>query len=268
MRSKNIIFISLSLLLTLASCRTSGDIKREKEITDIRQEISKVQTANADTGQNLDNVTDEIQKLKGEIEKVEHNRAQDKEDYSKVNEDLKQKIKDLETKIDKNYKELGERIDLMKKDFQDAVKKLEEVANAETKQAAATAASSDLKKKDLEDRYRKARKFHIAKNFTEAEKYYTSITGSKSKWYDERARFFLGTLMFDKGEYEKAVIKLQEFVDAYPNSQYVPVAMSIQAQCLLKIKKPKDAKVFLQDIISRFPKSKEAKEAKEKLKKL
>jgi TolA-binding protein len=258
----NRLLLILPLMLLFASCRTSADIQREKDMGELRQELSRVQSNNADTGQNLDSVKEDIQKLKGDLEKLQHGSNADRENYLKKISDLEAK---LDAKFDKITKDLADNIESMKKDFQDAVKKIDDVAMTGKKESKKEAVQDKM---NLDARYKKARKLHKSKNYTEAESLYATVAGSKSKWYDERAKFYLGSILFDQDKYKEAVIKIQEFLDAYPDSGFAPAGLFIQAQCFIKLKKTKDAKVFFQDLISKFPKSKEAGQAKEKLKKL
>lgn len=119
---------------------------------------------------------------------------------------------------------------------------------------------------DIDDRYKNARAEHENKNYIEAEKYYKSMIGSKSSWYDERARFFLGKMYSDSGEYKKSIVTLQDFIDTYPKSKNIANALYAQAESFEKMKQKKEAEVFYKDLIQRFPNTKEAKQAKDRLK--
>ena len=92
--------------------------------------------------------------------------------------------------------------------------------------------------------------------------------GSKSVWYDEKAMFFLGKMYADSGQYKKAIISFQEFIDKYPKSKNVANAIYAQAESFLALNQKKDAEVFFKDIVQRFPRTKEASLARKRLKAL
>ena len=120
----------------------------------------------------------------------------------------------------------------------------------------------------LDKRYKAAKKLEQEKNYQEAEKYYVSMVGIPSKWYDERARFFLGSMYYDMDKRQEAIVALQDFIDKYPSSKNVPKAILIQADSFVALNQKSNAQVFYKDLITRFPKTKEAEKAKTSLKKL
>ncbi len=121
---------------------------------------------------------------------------------------------------------------------------------------------------DIDEQYKLARKHHDQNDYAEAEKYYKAIVGSKSVWYDEKAMFFLGKMYADSGQYKKAIISFQEFIDKYPKSKNVANAIYAQAESFLALNQKKDAEVFFKDIVQRFPRTKEASLARKRLKAL
>ena len=125
-----------------------------------------------------------------------------------------------------------------------------------------------VKNIDIDEQYKLARKNHDQNNYAEAEKYYTAIVGSESAWYDEKARFFLGKMYADSGQYKKAIIAFQDFADKYPKSKNIANAVYAQAESLLALGQKKDAEVFFKDVIQRFPHAKEATLSRKRLKAL
>lgn len=219
------------LLPMLSACVTMGDTKQEENL---KTAVEDLRLSSANTLQAIEDIKTENEKLKGEIEKLNFLIKQSEEASSVRFLAIESKLSSASAPVAKA----------------ETVKEPEDVLSA-----------------DVDKRYKSAREFHEAKNFEEAEKYYNSIIGSPSKWYEERALYYTGVLNYDKKDYEKAVLSLQEFVDKYPKSKNIPSALYFQGESLSMLGKSEEAKLFFDDLISRFPKSKEAKDAKKRLSK-
>lgn len=229
----------LSLLACLMfcspSCVTMGETRSASD--EIRTSIDELRLSSTNNAQAIEELRAENDKLKGEIEKLNFT------------------IKQLETSLDERLKtQVNKEV-------------VKPTLEQETKTAVATVAEADIASIDIDKRYKTARKFHDEKNYVEAEKYYASMKDSPSKWYEERAMYYMGIMYNDNKEYGKSVVALQEFIDKYPNSKNVPSAIYVQGESLLALDRADEAKLFFEDLITRFPKSNEAKEAKKRLKK-
>jgi TolA-binding protein len=192
--------------------------------------INDLQVASANNAQSIEELKADVAKLHGDIEKLEH--------LIQQNEAAKTEA------LNKNNIAEAEQA-------QDAKLEQEAVQNV-----------------DIDEQYKLARKNHDQKNYSEAEKYYTAIVGGKSAWYDEKARFFLGQMYADSGQYKKAIIAFQEFADKYPKSKNIANAVYAQAESFLALNQKKEAEVFFKDVIQRFPRTKEASLARKRLKAL
>lgn len=76
----------------------------------------------------------------------------------------------------------------------------------------------------------------------------------------------LAEAAFNKGDFREAARRFQAVLDENAKSQWASWALLRQGECFDEMKQPDNAKLFYQDVISEYPKSKAAKEAKEKLK--
>ena len=94
------------------------------------------------------------------------------------------------------------------------------------------------------------------------------MIGIPSKWYDEKARFLLGSMYYDMNKKQEAIVTLQDFIDKYPGSKSVPKAMLIQAESFVALNQKSNAEIFYKDLITKFPNTKEAEKARTSLKKL
>ena len=73
---------------------------------------------------------------------------------------------------------------------------------------------------------------------------------------------------YQEGRYADAILEFQRFIDTYPQDKRAPTSYLKQGLSLIKIGRKDEAKFFLETLIDKFPKSEEAKTAREKLKEL
>jgi tol-pal system protein YbgF len=78
------------------------------------------------------------------------------------------------------------------------------------------------------------------------------------------AHYRLGQALFADKEYQRAVLSFQEVLDKYKDSPWAPWAMLRQGESFAAMGKKDNAQLFFDEVIRLYPKSKAAKEAKEK----
>jgi len=76
----------------------------------------------------------------------------------------------------------------------------------------------------------------------------------------------LAEASFNQKEFKEAAQRFQAVIDENPKSQWAAWALLRQGECFEEMDQPENAKIFYQDVINGYPKSKAAREAKEKLK--
>jgi len=229
----------LFLVLTAASfagCVTMGSTKQEENV---KVSIDELRLSSANNSQAIEELKAENEVLKGEIEKI--------------NFLVKQKDQALDVRLLAIEAKISSTTPPSNETSQQVVAPPPSVATAT--------------EVDIDKRYKMARKYHEEKKFDDAEAYYRSTIGTPSKWYEERALYFIGVMDYDKKDYEKAVIALQEFADNYPKSKNMSSAIYYQGESLKALGKNDEAKLFFEELMSKFPKSKEAREVKKRLKK-
>ncbi|MBN1114788.1 MAG: tetratricopeptide repeat protein [Oligoflexia bacterium] len=248
--NRNFFILSGLLLFFVSGACATRQIKMEQAV--LKQYVDALQESNADSSQSLTEIREEQQHIKGELERIQHLSGKDRES-------LEERI----SKLEASNEELSGNLEQIKKDFSESLLKIEKLISSQS--ASKSAGNESGQKLSIDARYKNARNSHIKKDYDKAESFYLTIVGSRSKWYDERARFYLGTMYYDMANYKQSVITLQEMVEKYPNSQFVPTAVLVQGKAFLMLNQKKEAEVFFRDLISRFPGSKEAKEAEKRL---
>jgi tol-pal system protein YbgF len=83
-----------------------------------------------------------------------------------------------------------------------------------------------------------------------------------------QAQIFLGQSYAVEGKPQAAAAEFQKVLDSYKNSAEVPEAMWLLAQSFVELKFCGDARVLLQDLEKRYPRSSRVKDVKVKLREL
>lgn len=71
---------------------------------------------------------------------------------------------------------------------------------------------------------------------------------------------------YSDGQYEDAILEYQKLIDTYPKDKRVPEAYLKQGLSLINLGRKQEAKYFLNTLIDKYPNSREAQTAREKLK--
>jgi tol-pal system protein YbgF len=81
----------------------------------------------------------------------------------------------------------------------------------------------------------------------------------------DNAQFWLGETFYRDKWYEKAIMEYQKVIENYPNGNKVPAALLKQGLSFFNLNEKSNARLLLQEVVNKYPKSNEAKIAKDKL---
>ncbi len=84
----------------------------------------------------------------------------------------------------------------------------------------------------------------------------------------DNAQYWIGEGYYSKGDYNRAIIELNEVLLKYPQGDQVPGALLALATSFSNSGDPIDAKLILQKLVSDHPKSEEAEVGRQQLQKL
>jgi tol-pal system protein YbgF len=82
----------------------------------------------------------------------------------------------------------------------------------------------------------------------------------------DNAQFWIGEIYYREKWYEKAILEYQKVIENYPSGNKVPAALLKQGLAFLNIGDKPNSRHILEDLIKKYPKTNEAKIAREKLK--
>ena len=269
----------LAMLTTLSGCASQSDLTAarddidsikmrlftvEKDLTGIRNEskegigvleknfrsdVAAVRKISADIQATIDSTKTDMQALNGKIDDMGTSIKKPAEDLDRYRSDAYKRIIALEDRILKQQTLLDE-----------VTRKMEEVNPTKKDGSASTAATPDAL-------YMKGLDTFKAGDMPAARDIFSKFLEQHPQ-HDlaANAHYWIGETHYSEKSYEPAILAFQEVIKNYPRKEKVPAAMLKQAMAFNAIKDTKSAKYVLKKLTESFPKSEEAKKAREMLK--
>lgn len=266
MKSRNLVCISIVILFT--SCKTQEDIRREKTMENINEKISQSQQNSANTNMRFQTLEEQLAKLNGSIEELAHNKGADEKEVLLLKEKVNQQD-EINKKQNEYIKQLAEKLNEQTKYIEQVVKTLAEI-NDHKSQDEVVKKKLQATKED-QNEYKPGKditvKMAINKfkegNFDESYSILNELLESKKIKKKEKgaALYYLGMIELRQKKYEDAKIHFSKLFTELPESTYSAPALLNLAKTFGLLKSKEEEIQALEELISRFPKSKEAIEA-------
>ena len=84
----------------------------------------------------------------------------------------------------------------------------------------------------------------------------------------DNAQFWIGEIYYRDQMYEQAILEYQKVIEQYPKGNKVPASMLKQGLAFYRLGDKPNARLFLNELVGKFPQSPEASIARQKLKNL
>jgi tol-pal system protein YbgF len=270
---RNSIYLLLLVsVLSVAGCATTQDLKA------LRSELSQKMEEKMDA--KLAVVDAELATLKKNSEALEAMRkgqADASADITDLRENLQQLRGQVETlKKDSalNTKKDEQRFDniLLKINF---IENFLEIGNKNTssdasdknnKTVGGSAAKDPVKKQDKEKAYSAAYQIFKEGNYDKARtEFQNFLAAYPDSEYSDNAQFWVGECYFFENKYETAILEYEKVTKNYPNGNKVPYALLKQGISFLKLGDKTSAKLLLQQVIKNYPNTSQARIARSSL---
>ena len=234
------IIISSTLLLLLFSCKTREDIARERLVSNLAHQMKDGQKLQTGFTSRIEGLEDQLNKIRGKMEEGDH----------QVKTTLEDKIKNIESKI----LELQAQGEVYEQELDDIKTKLKKIK----------------KSKQGANLYNQALKNYKAGKYKTARKQFLSLMKDKSLKGKQKTRIMhnLGMIAYINKNNNKALTYFGRLFTSYPRSSYNKNGLLITAKSFIRQKKKEEARQTLNELIKRFPKAKQVKEARKLLKTL
>ncbi|MBI1862101.1 MAG: tetratricopeptide repeat protein [Deltaproteobacteria bacterium] len=226
-------------VLAMVGCRSKSDIKRDQELERLKLELNSVRGEKADASYATDELRQEMARLTSIVEENSQLAQRRFEESVKREEELRKEMGALQG-----------RLEMM-----------------EGRELEIPPPKAEPEKKSI--RLDTGKKLLDAGKYAEAAEVLKEVAMNRSRAEEaKRAQFLLGEAYFELKDYASAALEFSEFKKSYPKDGQVPSAIYRQANCFRLINRPKEAKLFYQELLDKFPKHVLASKAREELKKI
>lgn len=266
------IFICALLLLVVSACKTQEDIRRERTVETLNEEVQQTKKTTANGNSRFMAIEEQVSRLNGQIEEMNHGKTQS----SKENQQLQERINMLEEANKKQVeylKALTEKVNNQSGYIEEVIASLaklsEKPAEAKSsKKKVVNPDSVDTEDVEVPATFENGLKQFKAQDLDGAKTIFEEVASNKkaSKKNREGATHYLGMIDFKNKKYESAKVHFSKVFSDNPASSFAPASLLYLGKSFDQLKSKEEAKMTYDELISRFPKSKEAAEAN-KLKK-
>lgn len=259
MRRSSQLMISLALvsLVSLVSCKTAEEIKREKLVETMNDQMSQGTKMAAENQTKIQELEERMSQLMGKLEEQKH---KDENKIAESMKDLSERVRLLEEKnttLEEGFKE--------QKDYlAQVLETLKKLTNGSVPEKT-VAPVKEKKKQTKVDNFEEGMNLFKAGKFAKAEPLLISAFEEKTTKGEKRAKVLhaLGGISFKNKKYDEAGVYLSRLYTEHPKSPLVPSGLLTLGKSLKDNKKEEEAKATFEQLITQFPKSSEAAKAKE-----
>ena len=266
--------VVMVMFISLTGCATTGDLKalRSEINQGMEEKIAAVDTSLAAIKNDLGKSSEALaQSRKGNA-----NTAADIADLRDNLQQLRGQVEALKKDMARSLKKEDEYKDkfdniLLKINFIEnflQIGKTDHLGESgdRGKSAANSAVKDPTKKPDKESMYSAAYQTFKESNFDKARNEFQNFLAAyPDSEYSDNAQFWIGECYFFEKNYEKAILEYEKVTKNYPGGNKVPYALLKQGLSFLNLNDKTSAKLLLQQVIKDYPNTNQARMARSKL---
>lgn len=252
-----------TFVIILSSCKTQEDIRRDKSVENLNEQVSQTQKSTANTSGRFTTIEDQLARLNGQLEESAHNKQQEIKDVTFLKERLNS-LEETNKKQNEAIKALNEKIQDQSTYIEQVIKSLSSITEEKKESTGKNnEALNDESNKNEVASIKSALTYFKNKNYETAKStFQTVLNAKKTKKKDkEVALYYIGQIEFKNKNFEEAKVFFSKLFSENPDSTYAAPALLGLAKSFIQLKSKEEAKQSLDELITRFPKSKEAMEA-------
>lgn len=256
----------IALTFTLSACKTQEDIRRERTVENLNEQIQQTQKSTAGVSQRFNTIEEQLARLNGQMEELNHQRAQTVKDNQALNQRLTT-LEETNAKQVEYIKALTEKVNNQSGYIEEVIATLEKLTKEEEKPSKKKTVNNDDDSSASETSeavtFSNGMTKYRAKDYENAIDIFKQLEGDKKvkKKDREGATHFLGMIAYKQKKYEEAKVYFSKLFSDNPKSSFAPATLLNLAKTFDKLKSKDEAGMTLDELISRYPKSKEAAEA-------
>ena len=258
-------FLIILTLLALVSCKTQEDIRREKTVDTLNEEIKQTKISTQSTNSRFLSIEEQLSKLTGMVEESNHSKTQLQDRITNLEETNKKQVEYIKALTEKVNNQSGYIEEVIA-----TLAKIQPEKNPSKKKDDIDKEQKDPR--DSEDKvvdeilpptFQNGMIKFKAKAYEEAKDIFTQVTENKaaSKKNREGVLYYLGMCEFKLKNYEGAKVYFSKLFSEAPKSNFAPASLFYLAKSFTLLKSKEEAKMTYEVLMSTFPNSKEAIEA-------
>jgi tol-pal system protein YbgF len=286
---KKYMIIAIGLALLLVGCATQGDLNSvNSRLSSVESRLAGLDAASRDTHEQLEGYrssrTDQDQELRQQAAQLYATLEQIREE----NRVLNGRIEEIEHTIQAAgpagpVTESGSRDQLAALGARvtqnsERIRRMEQFLNLEAPKEADTPAPPSAGKPSQppagkpsqpseEEIYLAAKEAFDQKDYPGARQGFEAFLSAYPKSDNaDNAQFWIGETYYRENWYEKAILEYQKVIETYPKGNKVQAALLKQGLSFFNIGDKANARLVLKELISKYPGSREAELAENKLK--
>jgi TolA-binding protein len=263
-----------------------GLTSNEKVILETKQKLHTIAVKSNNQANEVDSLRERLDGLQSIIESLSRKSHNNKinlqkleEENSLKNQNTNEYEKRLSDVVEKNTQaiektktivsEMTKLVDQMNKDyvtkaeFNSLVKDVNKFKELMAKELKHATPSKSTSKKSSADLYDEAKKMYAKKYYTKAIENYETLI--KRNYKPAYAHYMIGEMNYRRKNYANALSYFKKSTALYSKASYMPTLMLHSAISMEKTGDKKHAKAFYKAVVSKYPNSQEAKEAKKYL---
>jgi len=264
---KNSIYLFVTIfILSIVGCATTSDIKEvqsdhhkfvekitavETELSTLKKTVAALDTArkaHANTAADLADLRDSLNKLRGDLEVLKNELADNTRRQEQYFDNILLKINFIE-----NFLEIGGKDVSIKKSANSDLTAGEEVQKPE-------------KVQDKDRAYSSAYQIFKEGNYSKArQEFQNFLSAYPDSEYSDNAQFWIGECFFLEKNYEQAILEYEKVVKNYPSGARVSYALLKQGLSFLNLGDKTSSRLLLQQVIKDYPNTNQARIARAKL---
>lgn len=262
----------LSLLLLLSGClKTTDQIEREKKVDSLDSEIHQSQKTAAELTLQVKDLYSKLAKTNGEIEEINFKQSKlndkENEDSKKSLQILSEQVKELQAEL-KKQQELNQSLAAQvqaHKEFIDELTKTMSKNHHEEK----SAKHEDAKTSTVDDSLESGLALYKSKKYDDAKSKFLQALENKELGAKNinKVNLHLGMIEYKQKKYDDALVYLSKVYTQFPNSSIAPGALLYIGRSFKNLKKTEEAEASFNELVEKYPTTKEAEDAKKELKK-
>lgn len=261
------IFLCCLITLSLTSCKTQEDIRRERTVEKMNEDIQATKSTAISSNSRFQTLEEQVQRMTGLVEEANHSKSQVQEENKNLSSRL-QLLEDSHKKQVEYLKALTEKVNNQSDYIAEVIETLKKMSvdNSAAKKKLET--KKEEAPKALEATFKNGYNLYQAKDYAQAKVILSDVANNKkaSRTNRDGALHHLGLISYKEKNYKDAQVYFSRLYSESQNSKYAAASLLELGKTFSKLNQNEESKMTFEELLQRFPTAKEATEAKKLLK--